>query len=166
MSDGNRLKKFLFPKISRYYILRVAAVTFFAYFFFSFICIPVKIRGISMEPNYHDGSFNLIWRPVYFYRLPHVAEVVGVRLAGRNVMLLKRVVALEGDMVEFRKGKLMVNGKERNEPYLKYPGKWDLAPRKVEKGKVYVVGDNRDMPLKNHVFGQTDVDRIVGVALW
>ena len=119
-----------------------------------------------MEPNYNDGTFNLIWRPVYFYRSPHVSEVVGVRLAGRNVMLLKRVVAREGDTVEFRKGKLMVNGKEIDEPYLKYPCSWDLAPRKVEKGNIYVVGDNRNMPVKNHVFGQTDVERIVGVALW
>lgn len=119
-----------------------------------------------MEPNYHDGSFNLIWRPVYFYRLPDTGEVVGVRLAGRNVMLLKRVVALEGDTVEFKKGKLMVNGKEKNEPYLKYPCNWDLPLRTVEKGKVYVVGDNRDMPVNNHVFGQTEINRIVGVALW
>ncbi|MDH3976039.1 MAG: signal peptidase I [Deltaproteobacteria bacterium] len=166
MSERSGLKKFLFPRFSRYYILRVAAVAIFAWLFFSYICIPIKIRGISMEPSYKDGSFNLIWRPLYFYRLPNVGDVVGVRLAGRSVMLLKRVVAREGDTVEFRKGKLMVNGKEINEPYLTYPCTWDLAPRKVEKGKVYVVGDNRNMPVRNHVFGQTDVDRIVGVALW
>lgn len=166
MSDESYLRKFLFPKFSQYYILRVLTVALMTYLFFSYLCIPIKIKGISMEPNYNDGTFNLLWRPVYFYRTPALSEVVGVRLAGRNVMLLKRVVALEGDTVQFRNGKLLVNGIEVTEPYLKYPCNWEMAPRTVEKGKIYVVGDNRNMPVKNHVFGQTDVERIVGVALW
>ena len=166
MNQKKTLNKFLFPQISPYYILRVAAVTVGAYLFFSYVCIPIKIKGISMEPNYSDGSYNLIWRAVYFYRSPEVSEVVGVRLAGKNIMLLKRVVALEGDTVEFRKGKLMVNGKTKDEPYLRYPCNWELEKRKVEKGSIYVVGDNSDMPMRNHVFGQTDLNRIVGVALW
>lgn len=58
-------------------------------------------------------------------------------------MLLKRVVALEGEEVSFRQGKLLVNGKELEEPYLRHPCEWDLPPRKVEKDSVYVVGDNR-----------------------
>jgi len=166
MNEKRTLKKFLFPKISRYYVLRVLTVAITAYLFFSYICIPIKIKGISMEPTYNDGGVNVVWRPVYLYRSPAVSDVVGVRLAGRNVMLLKRIVALEGDTIEFRKGKLVVNGKYVDEPYLKYPCNWELEPRVVEQGKVYVVGDNRNMPIRNHVFGQTSFDRIMGVPLW
>ncbi len=81
-------------------------------------------------------------------------------------MLLKRVVALEGEEVAFRQGKLLINGEELEEPYLRYPCDWNLPARKVEKESVYVVGDNRSMPMENHYFGQTSIRRIVGVPLW
>jgi signal peptidase I len=81
-------------------------------------------------------------------------------------MLLKRVVALEGEWVEFRDGKLLINSKELDEPYLHYPCNWNLSPRHVEVNCVYVVGDNRNMPMENHYFGQTPIRRIMGVPLW
>jgi signal peptidase I len=92
--------------------------------------------------------------------------VVTVRFAGSKVMLLKRVIALEGERVEFRHGKLFVDKKEMDEPYVRYPCSWNLPPRQVEKDCVYVVGDNRSMPIENHVFGQASMKRIVGVPLW
>ncbi len=92
--------------------------------------------------------------------------MVTVRFAGNKVMLLKRVVAVEGERVEFRDGKLFVDGKPVDEPYVRYPCDWNLPPRRVEKGSVYVVGDNRSMPIEDHYFGQTSINRIVGVPLW
>ncbi|MGZ3604221.1 MAG: S26 family signal peptidase, partial [Thermodesulfobacteriota bacterium] len=86
--------------------------------------------------------------------------------AGSRVMLLKRVVASEGEQVEFREGRLLVDGKELEEPYVRYPCGWNLSPRRVEKDCVYVVGDNRNMPIENHHFGQTSKSRIIGVPLW
>ncbi len=81
-------------------------------------------------------------------------------------MLLKRVVALEGEQIEFRDGRLLVDGKELKESYVQYPCHWNLSPRRVEKDCVYVVGDNRNMPIENHHFGQTSKSRIIGVPLW
>jgi len=81
-------------------------------------------------------------------------------------MLLKRIVALEGEQVAFRNGRLMVEGKELEEPYVRLPCNWNLSPRQVDKGCLYVVGDNRSLPMETHYFGQTPVKRIVGVPLW
>lgn len=92
--------------------------------------------------------------------------MVLVRFAGKNVMLLKRVVALEGETVEFRDGKLFVDGIELDEPYARYPCNWDLSPRQVKRGFVYVVGDNRNVPMEQHNFGQASLERILGVPLW
>jgi hypothetical protein len=36
----------------------------------------------------------------------------------------------------------------------------------VDQGSVYVVGDNRSMPVEDHYFGQASIKRIVGVPLW
>ena len=81
-------------------------------------------------------------------------------------MLLKRIVALEGERIAFRDGKLFVNEQIKEEPYIEYPYNWNLPPREVEKGNVYLVGDNRNVPMERHDFGQTSIRRIIGAPLW
>ena len=119
-----------------------------------------------MEPTYHNGGVNFCWRLRYLFSEPKRYDVVTIRFAGSKVMLLKRVVALEGEQVEFLEGKLFVDGKEIGEPYVRYPCHWNLSPRRVERDNVYVVGDNRNMPIETHYFGQTLKSRINGVPLW
>ncbi len=106
-----------------------------------------------MEPNYGNGGFNFCWRLSTLFSKPERFDVVAVRLAGSRVMLLKRVVALEGERIEFRDGRLLIDGKEMDEPHVRYRFHWNLPPRQVEKGNVYVVGDNRNMPMETHHFG-------------
>jgi signal peptidase I len=81
-------------------------------------------------------------------------------------MMLKRVVAVAGDKVAFRRGVLHVNGKAVHEPYVIYPCDWNLPTRMVRPGHVYMVGDNRDVPMSEHSFGQATTDRIMGAPLW
>ena len=119
-----------------------------------------------MEPTYSQGSINFCWRPKYLFSEPGRGDVVAVRLAGQRVVLLKRIVALESEWIEFRNGTLYVDGREMEENYVRYPCDWNLPPRRVDEGHVYVVGDNRDMPLEEHDFGQVSVKRIIGGLLW
>jgi signal peptidase I len=148
------LKRFLFPPITRRYLLRVLLVVVLALLFFNFVCIPFRIKGYSMEPTYMNGEFNFCFRFQYAFSKPERGDVVVIRLAGKKVMLLKRVVALEGDVVEFCEGKLFVNEKKLDETYVHY------------RNHVYVVGDNRNVPIDMHRFGQTSIDRIIGAPLW
>jgi signal peptidase I len=166
MTVNEKIRQFFFPSITFRYLIRVCLVALSAYLFFGYICTPFAIRGSSMEPTYHDGGFNFCWRLRYLISKPRRFDVVTVRLAGDQVMLLKRVVALEGEEVEFRKGVLFVNSEEIFEPYLRSPCNWNLPSRQVEKGCVYVVGDNRVMPMEQHVFGQADIQRILGAPVW
>jgi signal peptidase I len=81
-------------------------------------------------------------------------------------MLLKRILAVEGETLEFRRGQLYINGKPVPEPYVAMPYDWNLGPRTVDSGHVYVVGDNRRVPMLTHAFGQTPISRILGTPLW
>jgi signal peptidase I len=162
----NKIRKFFLPSLTPKFLIRVSLMALFAYLFFGYLCIPFTIQGISMEPTYHHGGVNFCWRLRYFFSEPKRHDVVTVRFAGSSVMLLKRVVAREGERVEFRDGKLFVDGKEIEEPYVRYPCNWNLPPRQVEKDHIYVVGDNRNMPIENHHFGQALKSRIMGVPLW
>ena len=166
MVESKKIRQFFFPSLTPKFLIRVTLVALFAYVFFGHVCLPLRIRGYSMEPTYRNGGFNLCWRVRYIFSEPKRSDVVAVRFAGKTVMLLKRVVAVEGERVEFRDGKLFVNGEKVDEPYVRYPCDWNLPPRQVEKGHVYVVGDNRRMPIESHRFGQTSIQRIVGVPVW
>ena len=77
-------------------------------------------------------------------------------------MLLKRVVALPGETVEFRTGFLYVNGNVIEEPYVHHRSDWELSQRTVAPGHIYVVGDNRGTPMAHHRFGEVNLKRIVG----
>jgi signal peptidase I len=166
MTVHHKIRQFFFPSLTPKFLIRVSLVALFAYIFFGHLCIPFTIQGISMEPTYHNGGVNFCWRLHYLFSEPKRHDVVTVRFAGNKVMLLKRVVAREGEQVEFREGKLFVDGKEIEEPYIRYPCDWNLPPRQVEEDCIYVVGDNRNMPIENHHFGQTTKNRIMGVPLW
>ena len=89
-----------------------------------------------------------------------------IRLAGEKVMLLKRIIAVAGDTLSFENGTLYLNGEQAVEDYVKYSSDWNLPERAVKKGYVYVVGDNRNVPVHVHRFGATPVKRIIGGPLW
>lgn len=166
MSLQNKVRQFFFPSFTKAFLIRAGLVALFAYLFFGYLCIPFTIHGISMEPTYLNGGINFCWRlPILFWG-PKRFDVVAVRFAGNRVMLLKRVVAQEGEQIEFRDGKLLIDGKKLEEPYVRYPCDWNLAPRRVERDCVYVIGDNRNMPIENHHFGQVSKNRIIGIPLW
>ena len=166
MTPHSRIRRFFFPSLTPRFLIRVCFVAVFAYLFFGHVLLPIRIQGTSMEPTYRNGGINFCWKLRYLFSKPERHDVVAVRFAGNRVMLLKRVVALEGEQIEFRDGKLFVDGEEVPEPYVIYPCTWNLPPRRVEKGSVYVVGDNRNMPLEHHYFGQTTLKRVIGVPLW
>ena len=113
-----------------------------------------------------NGDFSFCFRLRYLFSKPERHDVVAIRLAGEKVILLKRVVALEGDVLEIQNGTLFVNEKKIDETYVRYPSDWNLSRRKVDKNHVYVVGDNRSVSIDVHQFGQTSIDRIIGGPLW
>ena len=118
-----------------------------------------------MVPTYPDHGFNFCWRGRYWFSEPQRGDVVIVRHHDR-VYYLKRVVAVAGDTVEFRKGKLFVNDRELDEPYLRYYCSWELPKRTIEPGHCYVVGDNRSQPIIEHHFGRVSAKRIIGAPFF
>ena len=162
----SRIKAFLFPKANRKYFLRVLIVALTAFVLFKYVLIPFRIEGESMWPTYTNGSVNFCFTLTYLFSRPARGDVVTIRMAGNSVMLLKRIIALENDTVAFKNGRLFVNQQEVTEPYVSGPCDWDLPQRKVKPGYVYVVGDNRSVPMERHHFGQTPVRRITGKPLW
>ena len=159
------VKEFFMPRPTRGFFMRAAALALTAFVVFNWLLIPCVIDGASMIPTYPEHGFTFCWRGRYWFSPPRRGDVVVVRYQGK-VFYLKRVVALAGDTVEFRNGRLLVNGEVRPEPYVRYLCDWELPPRTVEPGHCYVVGDNRSQPMGEHRFGSVALRRIAGSPLF
>ena len=84
--------------------------------------------------------------------------------------IIKRVIALSGDSVEVKDGKVFVNGKAKDEPYLKGAvtepvGKPEFSKLTVPKGYIYVLGDNRGNSADSRIIGPVKKSWVVGKVL-
>ena len=58
--------------------------------------------------------------------------------------LIKRIVAVEGDTVFVKGGKLFVNNEAVDEPFINEKPNYEYGPITVGEGEVLVLGDNRN----------------------
>ena len=83
---------------------------------------------------------------------------------------IKRVAALEGDTWEIRRGKLFVNGRRVDEPYLSPElDRRDFGPETVPDGMLFVLGDNRAHSGDSRFpppggLGYVPVEKVIGKA--
>ncbi len=95
-----------------------------------------------MEPAYQNGSINFVNATAYLLHEPRRGDVVGIAMAGRRVMLLKRIIGLPGETVAFLWGTLIINGRKIPEPYIKTDCQWTMEEVKNGPGEYFVAGDN------------------------
>lgn len=138
----------------------LALLTFIAT---QYVIMPVRPQGLSMAPNYRDGSLHFASLLRYAWTPPQRGDVVLIAMAaGRHAVYLKRVVGLPGERIAFRNGDLLINGKLIPEPYIVYTGRWTMPEMTIPDGEYFVAGDNRALPLDWHTLGTVERERIVG----
>ncbi|HOF33040.1 MAG TPA: signal peptidase I [Spirochaetota bacterium] len=80
----------------------------------------------------------------------------------------KRFIASENDQLEFKNGKVILNGKTLHEPYVKgetyLKGNIDLNGL-VPKGVIVVLGDNRENSCDSRSFGYLSISNIEGKVI-
>jgi signal peptidase I len=145
----------------------VRIVVFVAVVFFvrEFVLWPIRVLEPSMLPAYQPGGVNFVNHMAYLRSPPRRGDVVAIRLAGPSVMYLKRIIGLPGETVAFHEGRVLINGKVLEEPYVKYTCDWEVPPVTLGGNWYYVVGDNRTMLPEEHKFGKASRERIVGKIL-
>jgi len=133
----------------------------------TYVLVPIWVDGPSMLPNYRQHSLNVVNRLAYLRHGPKRGDVVAIRFSGKSIMLMKRVVGLPGETVEWVNGRLLINGRPLDEPYVKYDCSWNFRPNhwKLDEDEYYVVGDNRSMPQELHTKGGAKRERIVGKVM-
>nr|WP_180218632.1 signal peptidase I [Streptomyces albus] len=116
---------------------------------------PYTVPTDSMDPTVAAGSRVLAQR-VDGDEVRRGDVVVFQDAVWGSVPMVKRVVGVGGDTVACcdRQGRLTVNGKGVEEPYLRGRGRDSQEPfaaTKVAEGKLFLLGDNRQASLDSRV---------------
>lgn len=104
-----------------------------------------RVDGPSMEPSFTEDEFIMVNKLTYRFSDPRRGDVIIFDPPfSSSYPFIKRVVGLPGETVEIRHGDIYINGRLLNEtPDMGDPNR-DIAPTRVEKGRYFVLGDNRD----------------------
>ncbi|HOB33923.1 MAG TPA: signal peptidase I [Verrucomicrobiota bacterium] len=149
-------------------LIRIAVIVVLVVLARAYVIAPIQVRGGSMLPTYQERGVNFVNRIAYLTSSPRRFDVVAIRFAGDHVMLMKRIIGMPGETIEFRHGRVYINGQELTEPHMdfeNYPCDWEMPPRQLGPDEYYVVGDNRSGPRELHEAGVVRGERFVGRIL-
>lgn len=147
-------------------IIAVLLSLFVRFFIFNI----VVVRGESMYPTLNNSDklvLNKIKASLGVEDFKK-GDMVCFRLPGEEVDFIKRIVALEGDEVSIKNGKLRINGEIIEEKYIKegvyIEGLEYGDDYTVPKGYVFVLGDNREpyMSYDSRSFGAFPIELLKG----
>lgn len=144
--------------------VRAAILVAAAYITFAYVLLPVRGAGISMAPTIESGDLIFINRLTYRFRAPRRGDIVAVRMAGRSVVYVKRLLALPGERLTIEAGVIVINGQSIEEPYARRRDDWMLDEVTLGPDEYFVVGDNRTMPMALHDMGTVPRDRLIGAV--
>jgi signal peptidase I len=141
----------------------------------TFLVQAFWIPSASMEPTLHEGDRVLVNKLSYdLHDVRHGDVIVFERPDDPSDVphpedeipdLIKRVVALPGDVIEARDGVVYLNDEPLDEPYLvPDTATNDLPRQEIPEGEVFVMGDNRTNSHDSRRFGPIDEGSIVGRA--
>lgn len=174
------------------WLLYIVAAFVIAMLINIFVFQPTYVEGMSMEPTLHNGDRLIINKlPHTFHRTPTYGEIVVIdsrvqeprtiindvtenfRNNAISILLLKlpqdefywikRVVGLPGDVLEFKDGKLIRNGKVVDEPYIAELMDYTSDEKiTVPENNVFVMGDNRNHSKDSRYIGFVPFSHIIG----
>jgi len=117
-----------------------------------------------MEPTYMTGRFCFANRLAYLMKPPQRGDIVVIRSNERPKprYLLKRIIALPNETIEIRDGSVYINGKYYYEAYPQSRSDWNMPALKIDENHYYVIGDNRSMPMEEHMHLKVRRKNIIG----
>lgn len=153
--------KEIISDFAKYIIIAVIAIIIFVY-----IVSFQQVLGPSMEPNYNEGEIYLLNK--FKYKIFDVKRFdVIVLKSKKSKLMIKRIIGLPGDKIEYKNNKLYINDKEVVEEFKKTGNTTDyniekLGSNTVPENSYFVLGDNRENSEDSRVFGFITKDEIVG----
>ena len=141
-----------------------------SYFLISqFLVRSVRVSGVSMVPTLHDSERYLLNRWIFHFRCPRRADIVVLQDPADHGFSVKRVIAVGGDSVSFKRGEVYVNGEKIAETYLAPRTLTFPHPRTAIENftcapeQYFVLGDNRNNSVDSRAYGPVPRRNILGL---
>jgi signal peptidase I len=132
-----------------------------------FVFEPFVVDGPSMETTLWDGEKLFLSKLAYKFGTVKRGDVVVFQYPLNPAKdYVKRCVAVGGDTVEMRVGRVYINGQQVLEPYVRFPGLSDTKAVVVPKNSIFVMGDNRTNSEDSRTFGPVKVSTVRGKAVF
>ena len=135
----------------------------------TYVVEAYEIKGRSMAPTFENGQRVVVFKlfsGIGNLRRGDIVIFSSQDEPGKD--LIKRVIALPGERIRIRKGKVRINGKLLKEIYLedKDFGLYDAGiDEVVSEGEIYVLGDNRDDSHDSRRFGSVSGESLKGKVI-
>lgn len=142
------------------YVVIVIAVVLFRIF----IATPIQVVGSSMYPTLKSDEI-LILNKVSRNKLKRFDIVV---IKYNSETIIKRIIGLPGEKIEYIDNVLYVNGEIVDEPFEHEDTNdfslSEISSESVPEDSYFVVGDNRGISMDSRIIGFIDKKDILGKA--
>lgn len=142
-----------------------------------FLFQPHSVKGNSMSTPFPqaflDGEYFLTNKITYKFNEPKKGEVVVFKAPqNEDYDYIKRIIAIPGDTIKIREGKVYVNGELLDESAYLTPDSFTSAGHFLKEGeeistpqgKYFVLGDNRNHSSDSREWGFVPFKNIIGKA--
>jgi signal peptidase I len=164
-----------FQRLGAFFLDIIEVIVFaIAIFLFIYLLVmqPHRIKGSSMEPNFHDGEYLLSDKITYRLREPGRGDVIVFEAPGANGdEFIKRIIGVPGDKITLKSGSVYVNNQLLNEDYIPQdvstnPGAFlrEGTEVTVPEDYYFVLGDNRSFSSDSRAWGFVTKTKITGKA--
>ena len=152
-------------------LIPYAFIILFVVAFRSFVATPVVVDGPSMDPTLANGQILILYKLSHQYDRFDIV-VVKTNINGSKERLVKRIIGLPGDKVEYKKNNLYINDKKVKDKFAKDTEGFSLEEiydkERIPNGYYFVMGDNREESLDSRDIrvGLIKKSDIVGKAVF
>ena len=144
---------------------------FFLIIFLFLVFQAVVIKGMrfyevpsrSMEPTLYPQDRFITVKP---RKIQRGNIVVFKDPAEPSSFCVKRVIALAGDKVEIKNGKLYLNNKIQTETYVRERMVYLFPTKVVPQNHIFVLGDNRNLSDDSSLWGFLPIEYVVGKEVY
>ncbi|AZN40932.1 signal peptidase I [Paenibacillus albus] len=128
-----------------------------------------EVKNISMQKTLVEGQRLIEDKVSYYFEKPQRGDIVIINGPESDKRLIKRVIGLPGDVIDFTEdGRVTINGEALEEPYIKgltYANGLQV-PYTVPDKTVFVMGDNRENSMDSRAIGPIAFSSVEGRAVF
>ncbi len=126
----------------------------------TFIVTPAIVDGGSMDNTLENGQLVLINKFIYRFDDINRFDIVVINNDADSDKIIKRVIGLPNEIIEYRDNILYINGK-KVEAEIGFIDTEDFIA-KTGENEYFVLGDNRPISKDSRYFGSFKKNKILG----